>query len=59
MHVFFVAPIFCEVLFPEFLFVLLDFGVDLRVECGDVGVFVVLLSEHVALFYEFANVFWE
>ena len=38
---------------------LLDFGVDLRVECGDVGVFVVLLSEGVALLYEFTDVFRE
>ena len=38
---------------------LLDFGVNLNVECGDVGVFVVLLSEGVPLFYEFADVFRE
>ena len=59
MCVFFVAPIFCEVLFPKFLFVLLNFSVDLCVKCGDVGMFVVFLSEGVSLFYEFANVFGE
>ena len=59
MCVFLVAPVFSEVLFPEFLFVLLDFRVNLCVECCDVGVFVVLLSKGVSLFYEFANVFRE
>ena len=53
------APVVCEVFFPEFLFVLLDFCVNLFVKSRDVRVFVVALSECVALFNEVTYVFWE
>ena len=53
------APDVCEVFLPEFLFVFLDLCVYLCVQCSDVRMFVIALSECVSLFYEFADVFWE
>ena len=59
MCVVFVTPVVCEVFFPEFLFVFLDFCVYLFVKSMDVRVFVIALSESIALFDEVAYVFWE
>ena len=54
-----VIPVVFKVLFPDKCFVFLYEFVYVCVEVWDAWVFVVLLSDGVALFYEFAYVLWE
>ena len=53
-----VIPVILEVLFPNLCFVFLYEFVYVCVEVWDAWVFLFVLSDGVALFYEFAYVLW-